>query len=232
MPSLSLNVDFNKLVATHVYPTAGAVVAQLNKQMELFIQNPKHQLLLWYSNFDFALDKMFGFHQMLAFFKTAMILQGMLLGWDALSVGFNYCTEFLTPTGRKRRKLRLGMYNANTFPEWLEFATEYDRLNGALAWRESDTSHFYDCKKLHERIANIQRMIDNDDIFSLIYRLRGGLSRDKFSMQHEGLYTRALSGTKHITAKYLDTVCEALDRIADTPQHDKVLKCAFWQLWT
>lgn len=186
------------------------------------MQNPKEQLLLILFNFDFWSDKLFGFHQMLAFFKTAMLLQGLLLGWDALSVGFNFCTEFLTVNGRQRRKLKLGLQNAKSFAEWMDYATQYDRLNGGLKWRQDDSSEFYDEKKLRERIENISRMTHNNDIFSLIYRLRGGLGRAKFSMQHEGMYTRALSGTKHITTKYIDTVCEALDSIADTPQHGKI----------
>lgn len=215
-------VDFNKFVSNQVYPLIDNVALYWKGYLEHFIDNPQEQLRLMYHNIDFAFNKLFGFHQMFAFFKTAMMLQGVLLGWDAFSSGFNFCTEFLTERGRLSRKLRLGLHNAKSFPEWFDFATQYDRLNGGLKWREDDSSQFYDEKKLRERIGNISRMTKNNDVFSLIYRLRGGLTRDKFSMQHEGLYTRALSGTKHITAEYLDTVCEALDTIADTPQHEKV----------
>ena len=36
-------------------------------------------------------------------------------------------------------------------------------------------------------------------------------------MQHEGLFNKAMAGTKLIVEKYHDTVVEALDFICDSP---------------
>ena len=72
------------------------------------------------------------------------------------------------------------------------------------------------------------------DVFHLMFRLRGGLSRDQFGIQHEGkpkfynltgfyaigLFTRALAGTKYIVENHHNTICAALDFICDSPTTD------------
>ena len=52
-------------------------------------------------------------------------------------------------------------------------------------------------------------------ILQLMFRLRGGLGRQDFGLMHEGLYTRARAGTKHVIERYLDTITHALYLIAD-----------------
>lgn len=68
-------------------------------------------------------------------------------------------------------------------------------------------------------------MIKSNSIFNLIFRLRGGLSRDQYGMQHEGLYTRARGGTKTIIEKYNDTVVKALDMICDSNGEEDQVAC-------
>ncbi len=59
-------------------------------------------------------------------------------------------------------------------------------------------------------------MIQKGDIFSLIFRMRGGLARDQFGIQHPALFARALSGTKVVIEHYHDTVAQALNLICDS----------------
>jgi hypothetical protein len=42
----------------------------------------------------------------------------------------------------------------------------------------------------------LDRLVAQGDTFSLIFRLRGGLSRTQFGLCHEGLFNQAFSGTK------------------------------------
>jgi len=53
------------------------------------------------------------------------------------------------------------------------------------------------------RIKDLDRLVAQGDTFSLIFRLRGGLSRTQFGLCHEGLFNQAFSGTKVRRAIYL-----------------------------
>lgn len=67
-------------------------------------------------------------------------------------------------------------------------------------------------------------MIDNNDIFNLMFRLRGGLARDMYGMQHEGLFSKSIVGTKHLVEEYHKTVVDALNCICDSnPDEDEVV---------
>jgi hypothetical protein len=49
---------------------------------------------------------------------------------------------------------------------------------------------------VQRRIKDLDRLVAQGDTFSLIFRLRGGLSRTQFGLCHEGLFNQAFSGTK------------------------------------
>jgi hypothetical protein len=87
-------------------------------------------------------------------------------------------------------------------------------------WREKEMSDFYDDKTLRKRIRDIRWMMTSNDLFNLMFRLRGGLARDAYGIQNEGLFTRALAGTKYLIEDYHNTVCQALDYICDTDQDE------------
>ena len=52
-----------------------------------------------------------------------------------------------------------------------------------------------------------------------MFRLRGGVSRDQFGIQHQNLYSTASAGPKLIVEQYHATVCEALHFVADTDDY-------------
>jgi hypothetical protein len=55
------------------------------------------------------------------------------------------------------------------------------------------------------------------DIFELMFVLRGGIARNKFGLLHEGLFSKALAGTKVLVETYHNVVCAALDFVCDAP---------------
>ena len=55
------------------------------------------------------------------------------------------------------------------------------------------------------------------DIFDLMFVLRGGIARNKFGLLHEGLFSKALAGSKMLVETYHNVVCGALDFICDAP---------------
>lgn len=85
----------------------------------------------------------------------------------------------------------------------------------------------YDYKILKKRIRDIKWMINSNDVFNLMFRLRGGLARDMYGIQNEGLFTRAMGGTKYLIEEYHDTICQALDYICDSEQDEVCLSFNF-----
>jgi TAG lipase/steryl ester hydrolase/phospholipase A2/LPA acyltransferase len=59
-------------------------------------------------------------------------------------------------------------------------------------------------------------MMQEGDIFNLMFRLRGGLARDQFGMLNQGLFAKALSGTKFVIERYHEMMAQALNMICDS----------------
>lgn len=107
------------------------------------------------------------------------------------------------------------MNMAKTYAEWKIYAEEIDSLDGCDIWRKDDNSTYYDLKTLKKRMSDISSMIKSEDVFNLMFRLRGGLSRDQYGMQQEGLFTHASAGTKLIVSDYHECIANALNFICD-----------------
>jgi hypothetical protein len=62
-------------------------------------------------------------------------------------------------------------------------------------------------------------MAQRGDVFSLMFRLRGGLARDQYGMQHEGLFSRAISGTESVAlpVRGNDGPLEIIGRLQSKP---------------
>jgi hypothetical protein len=50
-----------------------------------------------------------------------------------------------------------------------------------------------------------------------MFTLRGCIARNKFGLLHEGLFSKALAGTKVLAETYHNIVCAALDFVCDAP---------------
>ena len=55
------------------------------------------------------------------------------------------------------------------------------------------------------------------DIFDLMFTLRGGIGRNHYGLLHEGLFSRAIAGSKLLIETYHNVVCAALDFVCDAP---------------
>ena len=91
-----------------------------------------------------------------------------------------------------------------------------DELRGFQSWREEDQCSLYDETILRKRILDMNGMMEEQNFFYLIFRLRGGLARDQYGMQHEGLFSKAMAGTKYLVERYHETVSRALNYICDS----------------
>jgi hypothetical protein len=149
------------------------------------------------------------------------VIQVLLMCVSSLNNLWDKVVMRITSRGRKKKALLDKMKETKSFDEWQDAAIELDVLQGNDLWRVEDDSSLVDHKTLQRRIMFIQEMLRRGDIFDLMFRLRSGLSRDQFGMQHEGLFSKAMAGTKLIVERYLDTVTDGLNFICDSPIADE-----------
>lgn len=167
------------------------------------------------------LDRMFSPRQIMRQIAMISVLQVVLMCYTQLSAVWTNISLRLTERGRKEKSLLEQLKLSRTYQDWQHAAQELDKFRGFDVWRNQDHSTLYDHRMLQKRIVFTREMLRRGDVFDLMFRMRGGLARDQFGMQHEGLFSRAMAGTKHIVDKYLETVCDGLNFICDSPIADE-----------
>lgn len=65
------------------------------------------------------------------------------------------------------------------------------------------------------RIEEFRHLIRRSDIFDLMFTLRGGIARSKYGLLHEGLFSKAMAGTKVLVEEYNAMICAGLDFVCD-----------------
>ena len=162
----------------------------------------------------------FGPKQIFYYILIIIGLQSCTMTYDTMKDLTRYIFSMLTTSGRKKYQLTSQLDNAKSYEEWKRIASELDRLQRYDEWRLINVSNLYDYRVLRKRILDTIQMINHGDIFSLMFRLRGGLARDQFGILHEALFTKAMAGTKTIIEDYHETVNRALNFICDSPIAD------------
>lgn len=152
-------------------------------------------------------------------FKTVFMIvsvQSSLLVLNGLYSMTSDWINVLTSRGRKRKQIEDKLANANCYSEWELNAKLLDEFDGKIKWIQDENSNFYNPKILRKRINDIKELMQKDDIFNLMFKLRGGLSRDAFNITNESLFLNATSGTKNIIFEYNHVVCQALNFICNS----------------
>ncbi len=168
-----------------------------------------------------VLDAMFAPKQILRQILIIMCIQASLLTFNSVSEVIGNLLSYITERGRTEKRLVEQLHDAKSYTEWRAIASRLDDLHGHETWRHEEDSVLYDCRMVKKRINGTIEMLERGDVFDLIFRLRGGLSRDQFGMQHSGLFTRAMGGTKVVIERYHETMARALNFICDSPIADE-----------
>lgn len=168
------NLDVDKLLAKLVNEIDRMVKLGIDKvpDVERFVLN--------------LLDQMFAPRQIVRQIAMISVLQVVLMCYSQLSSVWTKISLNLTEKGRKEKAMIQELKNANTYDEWQIAAQNLDKLRGFDVWRQQDQSTLYDHRMLQKRILFTREMLRRGDVFDLMFRMRGGLARDQFGMQHEG----------------------------------------------
>jgi len=115
------------------------------------------------------------------------------------------------------RQLQAQQGLANSQDEWMDLAERIDSIQENDVWRSDPNCALYERERISARIDEFVHLMRRRDIFDLMFTLRGGIARNKFGLLHEGLFSKALAGSKVLVETYHNVVCAALDFCCDAP---------------
>lgn len=105
---------------------------------------------------------------------------------------------------------------ADSQDEWMDLAEQIDNIQGNDIWRTEINCPLYESDRISSRIDEFVHLMRRRDVFDLMFTLRGGIARNKFGLLHEGLFSRALAGTKVLVETYHNIVCTSLEFVCDS----------------
>ena len=113
------------------------------------------------------------------------------------------------------RQLQRKQQSALTQDEWMDLAKQMDSIQGNDVWRSNPNGVLYESDRRAVRMDEFVHLMRRQDIFDLMFTLRGGIARNKFGLLHKGLLTKAMAGSKLLVETYHNVVCAALDFVCD-----------------
>jgi hypothetical protein len=99
-------------------------------------------------------------------------------------------------------QLETEQLSSQTQDEWMDIAEQIDNIQQNDAWRSEPACALYESERISARVDEFVHLMRRRDIFDLMFTLRGGIARNKFGLLHEGLFSRALAGTKVLVETY------------------------------
>lgn len=193
----------------HICPLVGGQIDQL-------VRFAIKEMPKWEGLMLDVFEIMFSPRQLFRQLVIISAVQLVIMAGVAIEEAGNSIVIFLSEAEREQQKVVKELSTATSYKEWIKVAERLDFLRGNDKWRLQDESSLFDCSVLRKRINDTMEMAKQGDVFRLMFRLRGGLARDQYGMQHEGLFSRAISGTKDIVEKYHESVAYALNFICDS----------------
>ena len=113
------------------------------------------------------------------------------------------------------RQLQRKQQVALTQDDWMDLAEQMDSIQGNDVWRSNPHCALYESDRIQARMDEFVHLMRRNDIFDLMFTLRGGIGRNKFGLLHPGLFRKALAGSKLLVETYHNVVCAALDYVCD-----------------
>lgn len=103
---------------------------------------------------------------------------------------------------------------SKTQDEWMDLAEQIDNIQGNDVWRSETLCPLYEADRISSRIDEFIHLMRRGDVFDLMFTLRGGIARNKFGLLHEGLFSKAMAGTKVLVETYHNIVCASLEYVS------------------
>eukprot|EP00804_Cyclotella_cryptica_P021085 CCRYP_021109-RA/>CCRYP_021109-RA protein AED:0.08 eAED:0.08 QI:537/1/1/1/1/1/6/494/833 len=164
-----------------------------------------------------ALDVVFIPKQIASQVVLAVALESSMVTINQLFHILRSLSATFSTHSRLIRQLHSQQCQANTQDEWMDLAEQIDNIQGNDVWRTEKKCALYESDRIQARIDELVHLMRRRDIFDLMFTLRGGIGRNHFGLLHEGLFSRAMAGSKLLIETYHNVVCAALDYVCDAP---------------
>ena len=100
-------------------------------------------------------------------------VSGLIMGGKMLGNVGNAIVVFLSKAEREQKDVMNQLNKARRYAEWRLLAERLDFMRGVDKWRMNDKSSLYDFQVLKKRINDTIEMIQQGDVFRLMFRMRG-----------------------------------------------------------
>ena len=120
---------------------------------------------------------------------------GIVTLQQVLSVVQSLLSNF-SSRSRLIRHLKEQQQTAETQDEWMDLAERIDNIQANDVWRSDPNCKLYERERISARIDEFVHLMRRRDIFELMFIMRGGIGRNKFGLLHEGLFSKAMAGSK------------------------------------
>lgn len=147
----------------------------------------------------------------------AVVLETGALAMDQIFKILRAVASNFSTRSRLIRELTRRQAKAETQDEWMGLAEQIDNIQGHDAWRSEPTCALYESDRISSRVDEFVHLMRRKDVFELMFTLRGGIGRNNFGLLHEGLFSKAMAGSKVLVETYHNVVCAALDFVCDSP---------------
>ena len=115
---------------------------------------------------------------------------------------------------KKSKQLKARLEAAESYEEWLKYATDQDKATGMSDWKEVEQSDLYDNAQIKLRLEKLQEARGDEE--ALLFLLNEGIHGNMGGMGNPKLHNKALSGTKQLIVDYVDEIANALRYLANS----------------
>lgn len=146
--------------------------------------------------FSFDLFQVFATKAVAKQLALAVALETGMVTANQIFHVFNMVLSHFSSKSRLIRHLTEQQSHAVTQDEWMDLAERIDHIQGDDIWRSDPECQLYERERISARIDEFVHLMRRRDIFELMFELRGGIGRNRFGLLHEGLFSKAMAGSK------------------------------------
>ncbi|QIW97811.1 hypothetical protein AMS68_003329 [Peltaster fructicola] len=107
------------------------------------------------------------------------------------------------PQSLEYLSLQTRLQTAKQYEEWEEAALRLDEFEGHSAWKKEEESTDYDAQVLKQKIVEVDRIREGNNLKDMLMYIRTALHRDIAGIGNSHLYRQSRVGTKEIIEQYV-----------------------------
>lgn len=123
--------------------------------------------------------------------------------------------HLVSSRARMLRQLTQDQQTAQTQDQFMMLAEQMDVITGNREWRMDPDCPLYERERIASTIDHYLHLMRRQEVFDLLYLLRGNLGRNHFGLMNKSLFMKAQAGTKVLVETYHNVVCAALEFVCD-----------------